>query len=101
MSGSRGGGEPERPAVVQVRRWQGEGKRAGLLSEVREKGCMSLSPTEEVAVREKGWVEEGWEGKNVPGHLVSLSKGVRGMEGMQSLPGRTVGMADLASHHTR
>lgn len=37
---------------------------------------MSLSPTEEVAAREKGWVEEDREGKNVPGHLVSFRKGL-------------------------
>lgn len=42
--GSRGGAEPERPALLQVRRWQGEGKRAGLCREVRGKGCMSLLP---------------------------------------------------------
>lgn len=36
---------------------------------------MSLSPIEEVAVGEKGWVEEGREGKDVPGHLLSLRQG--------------------------
>lgn len=44
---------------------------------------MSLSPAEEVAVGEKGWVDEGREGKNIPGHLVSFRKGCRASQAEQ------------------